>query len=157
LFPKLRELAVALRHGKLEDAAQRPNVQITQARDDVRNALRIAPASYDAMSWIYGPKALGLRFAPWISRRADRRMKAGMVLGFITLRDAGADLLPSEKIAQLGENAERLCNLSQQLRALRNDPRFADIITGKRLRRAFKGKISMGQFLAEGQRARMVR
>jgi hypothetical protein len=146
---RLRDLSVALRRGTLTDALKCSELEIFNARDDVRNALR-ASALYEAMQWIYGRNAFGLRLAAWIEEKIDRQLMSGLILGWIKLRKVSNDLTSSKDIALLAEEAEKTRDQSRQIRELAwNDKRFASVFLPKRFRQAFKDKISFGQFIKE--------
>jgi hypothetical protein len=146
----LRDLSVAFLRGTSADALKCSELEIFNARDDIRNALRIASALYEAMHWINGPNAFGLRFAAWIAKKIDRQLTSALILGWIKLRKVSSDLYSSEEIALLADRAEKIRDQSRQIRELaRNDKRFASVFSPKRFRQAFKDKISFEQFINE--------
>jgi hypothetical protein len=156
LPPMLRDISAALRTSKLVDVLQYPRSEIENARDDVRNSLAIAPALHEAISWIYGPNAFGLRFIAWFAKKLDRRPKPALVLCWAKLRRVSGDLYPSPEIALLADRAETIRNQSLQLRELaKNERRFASVFAAKRIRAALKDEISFRRFIKEIQAATM--
>jgi len=146
----LHDLSVALRRGTLVEALKCSELEIFNARDDIRNALRIASALYEAMQWINGPNAFGLRLGAWIAKKIDRQLISMFILGWIKLRKVSNNLLSSKDIALLADKAEKIRDQSRQMRALaQNDKRFASVFSPKRLRQAFKDKVSFGRFIKE--------
>ena len=148
-------MTVALRSGTLVDALESSEQEIVNARDDIRNAPRIASALYEAMQWINGPNAFGLRLGAWIAKKIDRQLISMFILGWIKLRKVSNNLLSSKDIALLADEAEKIRDQSRQIRELaQNDKRFASVFSPKRVRKAFKDKLSFGQFMKEIEVAR---
>jgi hypothetical protein len=145
----LHDLSVALRRGTLVEALKCSELEIFNARDDIRNALRIASALYEAMQWINGPNAFGIRFAAWIAKKIDRQLTSALILGWIKLRKVSNNLLSSKDIALLADEAEKMRDRSRQMRALAQTDRFAAVFSPKRVRKALKDKISFGRFIKE--------
>jgi hypothetical protein len=146
----LHDLSVALRRGTFVEALKCSELEIFNARDDIRNALRIASAFYEATQWINGQNAFGLRLGAWIAKKIDRQLISMFILGWIKLRKVSNNLLSSKDIALLADRAEKTRDQSRQIRELaQNDKRFASVFSPKRFRQAFKDKISFGQFIKE--------
>jgi hypothetical protein len=148
-------IARAFSSGSLSDILQQPEQVIFRARDDVRNAIRVYVAQYEAMKWIYGPTAFGLRFGAWIGNKRPDWLIPLIVLGFARLRQTTNELSSSEEIAAMAEQAEENARSSLQLRELaRTNPEFRHLITRKRLRAAFQDQPAMDRFLKEIEAAR---
>ena len=146
----LHDLSVALRRGTLVEALKCSELEIFDARDDIRNALRIASALYETMEWIYGPNAFGLRMAAWIAKKISRQLISMFILGWIKVRKVSNNLPSSKYIALLADKADEIRDQSRQMRALaQNDKRFASVFSPKRLRQAFKDKVSFERFIKE--------
>ena len=56
----LKNVSAAMSKRRFAEAANAPASEIAAARDDLRNALTIGWALYEAQKWIYGPGAFGL-------------------------------------------------------------------------------------------------
>jgi hypothetical protein len=82
----LNDVAVAFSMGTFAEAAEAPAEEIAKARDDATNALQIGLSLYDALEWIYGPGAFGLRLCAWLARKATDDMIDGLTLGMLQLR-----------------------------------------------------------------------
>jgi len=152
----LRDISTAMRAGKLADVIQYPQGEIENARDDLRNAMRLATALYEAKSWIYGPNAFGLRMMNWVSKKATQGMKCTFVLCWVKLQRVSKHLYSSAQIASLAGQAENIHNDSLKLRELaKSDSRLTPILTPKRIRKALKDEISFRRFLKEIEAATM--
>jgi hypothetical protein len=146
----LHDLSVALRRGTLVEALKCSELEIFNARNDVSNGLRIAAALYETMQWIYGSNAFGLRMAAWLAKKINRQLISMFILGWIKLRKVSNNLLSSGDIALLADKAEKIRDQSRQMRALaQTDQRFAAVFSPRRVRKAFKDKLSFGQFMKE--------
>jgi hypothetical protein len=151
----LRDISAALRDGTLTEVID-SETEVTNARDDVRNGMRIALSLFEATQWIYGPQAFGLRLANWVAKKGNRRAKASFILIWLRLRTHSSDLPSSQEIALLADEAEKIRDQSRQLRTLaRNDKRFEKVFCPKRFHKALKDKISFDRFLKEIEAARM--
>jgi hypothetical protein len=156
LGPTLRDISEAFRDQTLSEMLTASDAELFSARDDVRNAMRVGLELYDATWWIYGRKAFGLRFIAWIARKYDRVANATLIVGLIGLRKISSDLLPSSKIAELANQAEKQRDSSKKLEGLfLHDKRFSLVLSPKRLRRGFRDLISLRQLLREIEDARM--
>lgn len=148
-------ISKALASGALSQILTQPNHVIFCARDDVRNSLRIYVALYEAMKWIYGPMAFGLRLGAWIGRKQPELLMPLMILGFARLRQTSNQFLSSEEITKLADQAEANAQMSNQIRKLAKEhPEFRTLITAKRMRLAFQDKPAMDRFLREVEAAR---
>jgi hypothetical protein len=74
------------------------HVQIAQARDDATNALQIGLSLYDALEWVYGPGAFGLRLCAWVARKITDDLIDGLTLGTLKLRAVPGAIHSSEKL-----------------------------------------------------------
>ncbi len=114
--------------GNFELAADACAEDIGLARDDARNSLAIALNLYEATRWIYGDGAFGLRLAAWIARKAPDILVDTMTLLIFRLREVPGAMLPSDEIAEMAEQARKVCLDSKNLEwRWRNDPRFSEI------------------------------
>jgi hypothetical protein len=151
----LRDVATVFRDHSFIDVQQSSDVDIASAREDARNALRMGLDLWEAMHWIYGPKAFGLRLIAWLARKYDRATGATLIVILIGPRKVSTDLLSSRDIAVLADQAGRIRDQSQQLRSLAmNDKRFVSVFSPKRFRKALKDTIALRQFLREIEAAR---
>jgi hypothetical protein len=155
LLPVLHDIFRALKSGTLKEALKCSEAEIAVARNDVRNALRLAQALREALLWIYGPTAFGLRFAAWIACKIDQKTKFQLIPIWIKLRSVSDNLLASRYIALLADQAEDLRDLSRQLRALSQQKRFSSILFPRRLRKGFRDPATMTALLREIKAARM--
>lgn len=97
----------------LEDFTDR---EIAMARDDARNALKIAHCLYASTDWIYGRGAFGLHLTRGVIRFFPLTLIQAFALGFARLRRRSNTLLPSNEIAELATEAERIWLMSMWLR-----------------------------------------
>lgn len=156
LVETLRDLSRLFDSQSLTDIVKRDDSEINRARDDARNALRLALSFYEATKPISGPQAFGLRLIAWLARKYDRATAAVLIIGLAGLRRISHNLLPSDQIARLAEQAEELARQSSALKSLReNDPRFAKVLHPKRLRRGLRDGIAQNALLKEIRAATM--
>jgi hypothetical protein len=146
----LKAAARAIRTTSFSDVATGREEIIFAARNDVRNALRMELALYEACEWVYGRQAFGLRLVAWIAKKRPTTMIGIMILGFAQLRRASNQLLSSEEIAALADTAEAAQRDSQQLQSLwKSDKRFRHIFAPKRIRAAFRDRPSYDRWIRE--------
>jgi len=143
-------MSKALPGGGLSTVMTFPEQLVFRARDDVRNAFRIAVAHYDATKWIYGPAAFGLRLAAWIGRKQPDWLMPMIILGFAKLRQTSNQFMPSEQIAGLALQAEDNARLSVQLKSLaESDRQFRRVLSPKRIRAAFQDKPALARLIKD--------
>ena len=136
--------------GNFVRAADAPAEEIARARDDANNALAIGLNLYEAGRWIYGPGAFGLRLAAWIARKAPDALVDSMTLVMFRLRQVPGAILPSDKIAEMAENARKVCLYSKRHEwHWRNHPSFSKILHPKRIKAAFADEIALKQWQSE--------
>ena len=97
--------AIAFSMGSFEQAADEPEEEIAQARNDAQNALTIGLSLYEAAKGIYGDQAFGLRFFAWFAKKAPDALIDGLILPMMRLRAIPGAILSSEKIAKLAIQA----------------------------------------------------
>jgi hypothetical protein len=145
-----RLIARALASGALSSVLRQPDHVIFHARDYVRNAFRIYVAQYEAVKWIYGPRAFGLRLGAWIGRKSPDWLMPLIILGFARLRQTTNEMLSSEEIASLAAQAEENARMSSRIRAIaKADPKYRKVYSPKRIRAAFLDKPAMDQWKRE--------
>jgi hypothetical protein len=136
--------------GNFEHVANAPAEEIARARDDAKNGLLIALSLYDANHWIYGDGAFGLRLAAWIARKAPDVLRDTTTLLMFRLREVPGAILPSDKIAELAENARKVWLYSKRHEwHWRNHPSFSKILDPKRIKLAFADEIALKQWQRE--------
>jgi hypothetical protein len=146
----LRALAKVIRVKWFSDVATGPEEIIFAARNDLRNDLRIGLALYEAFEWIYGRHAFGLRHVAWIAKKRPVRMFGVAIIGFALLRQSSNELLPSEEISRLADQAELVLGYSRQLRQLwKSDPRFKNVLNPKRVREGLRDQPSLNNWKRE--------
>lgn len=146
----LNDVAVAFSMGTFAQAAEAPPEEIAQARDDATSALRIALSLYDALEWVYGPGAFGLRLCAWLARKATDDMIDGLTLGMLKLRAVPEAIHSSEKIAEMAKEAFAVLKTSKQLEWLwRHDPRYKQVLDPKRIRDAFVDHVMLKRWREE--------
>jgi len=133
----LKEISKAFVSGSMCELLEN-HLVIEEARDDALNGLRIGVALYDAMSWIYGPRAFDARLIAWIAKKLPDAFLPMAILGIARLRRTRPDaLLSSADIAALAVRAEEMKDASLAIKQLRDtDPRFREVFAGRRLRAA---------------------
>ena len=124
--------------------------EIARARDDAKNSVAIALHLYEANRWIYGDGAFGLRLAAWIARKAPDVLVDTTTLLMFRLREVPGAILPSDKIAEMAENARKVCLYSKRHEwHWHNDPSFSKILHPKRIKSAFADEIALKQWQRE--------
>jgi hypothetical protein len=106
----LENVSKAISMGHFEAISDASAEEIAKARDDARNGLLTGFYLYEANRWIYGDGAFGLRFIAWIARKAPDPMIDGMTLLMFRLRQLPGAILPSDKIAEMTENARKVAS-----------------------------------------------
>jgi hypothetical protein len=140
----LRYTAIAFSMGSLAQAADAPEAEIAQGRNDAQNALTISLSLYEATKGIYGDQAFGLRFFAWVAKKAPDDLIDGLILPMMRLRAIPGAILPSEKIAELAIQASAVRERVETIERLRTeDPRFREVFDPKRIRAAYADKISL--------------
>jgi hypothetical protein len=119
------------------------------AREAVKSSLGIARALYAATSWIYGRSAFGLRLAAWFAENDRSAFQATMALLWLQLTRNHTDVLTLSEIRAIQERAEHAATASRKLRELACEPRFANVLTPKKLRAAFQEDTEFELFLRE--------
>jgi hypothetical protein len=132
-----------------------PKAELEAARDDVCRTLQMACDAYEGISWLYGEKSFGLRLAAWVAQHSPPGAKAFFTLVFAARRRDQHSLLSSEDIARLADDAAVLRERSAKLRKLREDPRFSEVFSAKRLREGLKNKDAAWQLLKDIEAARI--
>jgi hypothetical protein len=146
----LENVSAAIRLGNFERVANAPAQEIAGARDDAKNSVAIALNLYEANRWIYGDGAFGLRLAAWIARKAPDILVDTTTLLMFRLREVPGAILPSDKIAEMAENARRVCLYSKRHEwHWHNHPSFSKILHPKRIKLAFADEIALKQWQRE--------
>ena len=146
----LANTAAAMRMGNFKQAAQSHPDVIRAARDDVVNALGTAKSLYSALHWIYGRKALGLRFAAWLADHAPGAMIDMMALGMIYLRQVPNAAISSDDIRRSAIEARRVQLKSEQMNHLwLTDKSFQTVFSPDRIQRAFENQASLSKWNLE--------
>jgi hypothetical protein len=142
--------------GTLAQAAEAPAEEIAKARDDTMNALQIGLSLYDALEWVYGPGAFGLRLCAWLARKAGDDLIDGLTLGMLKFRAVPEAIHSSEKIAGMAKDALAVWKVSKQLEWLwRHDPRYKTVLDPKRIRAAFADHVMLKSWQEEVRAAGM--
>lgn len=124
--------------------------EILGARDDVRNALKIAICLHDGLRWIYGEPAFGLRLAGYFARTLPGTSILGLTLGFARLRRLENDFYSSNQIAQMADRAELTWLMSVYLRELhRSRPDLQNLIGPERMKLGFSSSHEHQKHLKE--------
>jgi hypothetical protein len=111
---------------------------IRSARDDVRNALKIATCLYNAAAWIYGPDAFGLRLPAYFARVIPTASIYFAAVSFAQLRKSGADMYSSAEIADMAHQAERAWLISEYFHEqFQLAPELVELIAPNGLKAAF--------------------
>jgi hypothetical protein len=146
----LKNVSIAISMGHFAAMADAPAEEIAKARDDAKNGLLIGLHLHEANRWIYGDGAFGLRFVAWIARKAPDPIIDGMTLLMFRLRQVPGAILPSDKIAEMAENARKVCLYSQRHEWHgRNHPSFSKILLSTRIKLAFADEIALKQWQRE--------
>jgi hypothetical protein len=107
-------VSAAMSMGNFVRVADAPAEEIARARDDARNSVAIALHLYEANRWIYGDGAFGLRLAAWIARKAPDVLVDATTLLMFRLREVPGAILPSDKIAEMANQAREVCLFSKR-------------------------------------------
>jgi hypothetical protein len=124
--------------------------EVQSARDDVRNALKIAICLHDALAWIYGPSAFGLRLPAFFARTVPTHFIFLLTSAFARLRRSGAKIYSSVDIADQARQAEGGWLISTYFRDLsKSRPDLAHLISSKKMKIAFSGDGELRDMLKE--------
>jgi hypothetical protein len=146
----LNNVSAAISIGNFEGAANASGEEIARARDDAKHSVAIALNLYEANRWIYGDGAFGLRLAAWIARKAPAVLVDTTTLLMFRLREVPGAILPSDKIAEMAENARRVWLYSKRHEwHWLNHPSFSKILDPKRIKLAFADEIALKQWQRE--------
>ena len=127
---------------------------LMEARDDVRRILQLTDDFYEAVSWIYGKSAFGLRAAAWYARNRNPTLRAGLTAGWWAIRELGT-FLSSDDIQSLAEEARSVRAMSEKLRSIiSSDPELQKEITPKRLKAAFQNPKKLPEIAAKIEQSR---
>lgn len=139
----------------LADAARAPEAEIRAAAVDARHAFEMMTHFYEAAVWIWGDRAFGYRFAAWFTKKASDPLIDLVTLTFVLLRRVPGAMISSQEIARTAAAALELKMASEAMRHLANmDPRFADVFSPKRIRRAFSDRVEMSRWRGEIETAK---
>lgn len=145
--PVLQQIAKGLGQGDLVEAAKAPRAELEAARDDIRRVMEMVPALYQSTKWIYGEKALGLRFMNWVATRSPKSILRLYVLIWVRLRRAGGDLLSSAEIDKLHERITHLSRMTDFLKHLFIQGGDLTILSKPiNIRRVLSGELSPNSF-----------
>jgi hypothetical protein len=151
LGPALKNIALALKSYSFSSVLLEDPKVVFAARDDVRHTLDLARYFYNAVEWIFGPRAFGLRLAAWIAEKKPAPLVGGMILGLAVLRKKMPEaILSSDEIARLALQAKEIHRVSGRLKDLwQTDPRFHELLRPKRIRAGFVDKPSLRRWLRQ--------
>jgi hypothetical protein len=146
----LKNVAAAISMGNFDRVANAPAEEIARARDDAKNSVAIALYLYEANRWIYGDGAFGLRLAAWIARKAPDVLVDTTTLLMFRLREVPGAILPSDKIAEMAENARKVWLYSKRHEwHWHHHPSFSKILHPTRIKLAFADEIALKQWQRE--------
>ena len=146
--PVLADIAAAIRHGTLRDAANASPIELEHARDDLKHTMALVPAFYGATKWIYGEKAFGLRFASWMCRKMPENILRLELLLWVLMRRAGADILNSAEIAQLHQITISLARSFLYLKQMsQQDGEFSKLLKPAHLKRVLSDEAIFESFI----------
>lgn len=112
--------------------------EIESARDDARNALKMAVCMHEALSWIYGPQAFGLRMAAFLGRTMPAAAIHAFALGVARLRRRSNQFYSNAEIADMAAQAEKVWLMSEYFKGLQSSrPELRFLIGPERLKLAF--------------------
>ena len=122
-----------------------------RARDDVRIAFEIARNLHEALAWIYGPRAFGLKAARWFHDHAPAAAKAAIALAWMAAREnAPEEFLSSEAIEDLREKSADAATNSARLKTIiERDPMLSSICSPKRLKLSMSSGLGFEDLCAE--------
>ena len=148
--PVLADIAAGFRSGSLGDAANASRFELERARDDVVQTMELVQELYRATQWIYGPKAFGLRFASWISRKRPESIMNISLLVWVLLRRVSTEIISSDEIKNLHL---MIMSFTQNLRILEKLSReYGDVhdwLKPKYLKKAFSDKLHFDEFVVK--------
>ena len=134
LSQALAELSASLGQYQLSDFS---DGEIKAARDDVRNGFKLILCHYEAMSWIYGDEAFGLRMASFMATSISTDVFFQWVVLFASLRRRVDYFLTTTEISGLAHKAELMWLASTYFRDLQSNSEFRNSIQSKRWKSAF--------------------
>ena len=124
--------------------------EIQSARNDVRDAMKIAICLYDAMAWIYGANAFGLRLPALFMRTVPIHFIFMITLGFARFRKIGAEIYASDEIFNLARQSEAIWLISTHFREMcRTRPDLAYMVSPNRMKASLSSKLEMKNLLKD--------
>jgi hypothetical protein len=124
--------------------------ELSDARDDVRNAMKIGICLHESVRWVYGDTAFGLRFISQFMRTLPVNLIFANTLGIARLRRLQAPLLSSGEIATLANQAEKTWLISNYFRELHfSRPDLSHLIGPDRMKLSFSSGIEYQKMLKE--------
>jgi hypothetical protein len=128
---------IAASHAEM-GSEQLSELEIQSARDDARNALKIAICIYEALSWIYGPQAFGLRMAAFLGRTAPTAAIHALAMGLARLRRRPHQFYSHDEIAEMAAQSEKAWLMAEYFKGLQlSRPELRFLIGPERLKLAF--------------------
>jgi hypothetical protein len=128
---------IAATHSEMGNE-QFSDFEIQSARDDARNALKMAVCLHEALSWIYGPQAFGLRMAAFLGRTAPTAAIHTFALGLARLRRRSNQFYSNDEIAEMATQSEKVWLMAEYFKGLQlSRPELRFLIGPERLKSAF--------------------
>lgn len=122
--------------------------ELCTARDDTRNALKMAYCLHQAVSWFLGKEALGLQFAATFAKMATLPLIAVLTPAMARLRRVEGAIHASATIAQMAAEAEAAWLMSNYFFELQRDrSEFREICGPRAMKLAFRDSVSHGHHL----------
>lgn len=128
---------IAATHSEM-GAFEFSDYEIESARDDARNALKMAVCMHEALAWIYGPQAFGLRMGAFLGRTMPAAAIHTFALGIARLRRRSNQFYSNAEIADMAAQAEKVWLMSEYFRGLQSSrPDLRFLIGPQRMKLAF--------------------
>lgn len=112
--PILRELSTAFGNSDPNAPLAEPPIEL---RRELAQAIGIATSLYQALSPVFGRKALGLGTLNWIAANASITLQASLLIIWSEFRLISEEIMTSAEITTLSRDAGALLELAEQWRA----------------------------------------
>jgi hypothetical protein len=131
------------------DALSLSDEEIFQARDDLRNAMKVIVCFYEGLAWISGVNAFALRFANFMVLHQSGPLIFMLTCGFARLRRKNA-LLSSGEIAIMARQSEGIWLISTYYKDLAyHRPEIEHLIGRERIKAAVKDSVQLKNWVKQ--------
>ena len=125
--------------------------RFNNAKNEVRDILESMRNANEALAWIYGSRAFGLKVARWFPDRAKPTVKGLLALMWMCAREAHPDEFSSnDTIRSMHKDSRTLLCKSHHFKTIIDrNTQLRAVCTPKRLKKAFSSKSEYNRLLSE--------